>query len=189
MSVITSAMPDTISQDTAADEPARPTFDATLAQCRPELLRYLRSRVQNEEDAADIAQDAFTRLLQYRDDPQVEDLRLMLFRIANNLLTDFYRRNQRHHADAHVALDDAGPLTAGDRPQLERVADEQALQRLKHAITRLPPKCRVVFILSRFHGLTHGQIARKLGISVKMVEKHITRALTSCQSAVGDRRA
>lgn len=164
-------------------------FEDLLRSCQPELLRYLRSRLHNEADAADIAQEACARLLQYRDDPQIGDLRLMLFRIANNLLTDFWRRNHRHCADQHVPLDDAGPLQAHERPQVERIADHQALLALKRAIQHLPQKCRLVFMLSRFDGLSHGQIAARLGISVKMVEKHITRALLDCHAAVGDRDA
>jgi RNA polymerase sigma-70 factor (ECF subfamily) len=42
-------------------------------------------------------------------------------------------------------------------------------------------------MLSRFDGLTYPQVADKMGISVKMVEKHITRALVACRLAVGDR--
>ncbi len=164
-------------------------FDAIVRRCRPELLNYLRSRVHAEADAEDIAQDACARLLHYRHDPTIDDLRLMLFRIANNLVTDFYRHHHCQQADAHVPLENAGPLYAHDRPQPEHVADQQALARLKRTIARLPPKCQLVFMLSRFDALSHRQIADKLGISMKMVEKHITRALVACQSAVGDRDA
>lgn len=170
----------------ACHDPASP-FDLLLAQCQPELMRYLSSRVQNAADAADIAQDACARLLQYRNNPTIGDLRLMLFRIANNLLTDFYRRNSNRRTEAHIALEDAVPLYALDRPHLERISDEQTLLRLKRVIARLPDKCRVVFMLSRFDGLSHKQIADRIGISVKMVEKHIARALTSCQLAAGER--
>lgn len=164
-------------------------FDVLMGQCRPELMRYLSSRVHSADDAADIAQDACARLVQYRDNPTIGDLRLMLFRIANNLLTDFYRRNSRHHTESHVALDDAGPLQAPDRPHIDRISDQQTLLRLKIAIAQLPDKCRAVFMLSRFDGLSHKQIAERVGISVKMVEKHITRALVSCQRVVGERDA
>jgi RNA polymerase sigma-70 factor (ECF subfamily) len=113
----------------------------------------------------------------------------MMFRVANNLLVDFYRTNSRHHADAHVTLEDAGQLLASDRPQLEQVAASQTMAILKQAIIELPPKCRLVFMLSRFDGLQNQTIAEKLDISIKMVEKHIARAMMACRAAVGDRDA
>lgn len=166
-----------------------PSFDQQLQQCHPELLRYLHSRVASEVDADDIVQETLVRLLRYRGDPQIQDVRLMLFRIANNVLTDYYRRNERHHLGDHVALDLARPLQAPDRPHVDRVADEQVLDRLMRAIARLPPKCRLAFTLSRFDALPHKEIARRMGVSVKMVEKHLARAMLVCKSAVGDRDA
>ncbi len=164
-------------------------FDDALARHRPELLRYLRTKVANEADAADIAQDACARLLLYRDRPDSGvDPRLMLFRIANHLVVDYYRHFHRHRAGEHVTLDDAGPLPSADPPQLERIAAEQALLALKRAIERLPSRQRLVFMLNRFQGLTYAQIARKLEISETMVEKHIARAMLACRNAVGDHR-
>ncbi len=96
-------------------------------------------------------------------------------------------RSERRCVNDHVALDVAGSLHAPDRPQVDRVADQDALVRLRRAVARLPPKCQLVFMLSRFDGLSHRQIASKLGISAKMVEKHIARALIACQAAVGGR--
>lgn len=164
-------------------------FDRHLGEIRPELMRYVRSRMTNEADAADLVQEACSRAVRYRSDPHLGDLRSMLFRIANNLVVDFYRTNSRHHADAHVGLEDAGQLTAGDRPQFEQVAAAQMLAILKQTIIELPPKCRLVFMLSRFDGLQNHAIANKLDISIKMVEKHIARAMMACRAAAGDRDA
>lgn len=164
-------------------------FDRHLGELRPELMRYVRTRVNNEADAADLVQETCSRVVRYRNDPQLSDLRSMMFRIVNNLLVDFYRSNSRHHVDAHMTLEDAGQLSAADRPQLEQVAASQTMAILKRTIIELPPKCRLVFMLSRFDGLQNQTIAEKLDISVKMVEKHIARAMVACRAAVGDRDA
>lgn len=176
-------------QATPADPAsARDAFDAAVALHRDELSHYLRKRLAGGEAAADLAQETLSRMLKYRDDPGIDDHRLLMFRIANNLVLEYHRARHRRHANSHVSLDDAGPLRV-EQPSPESIAHaRQALQRLlRDTIARLPPKCRLAFMLSRFDGLSYPQIAERMGVSVKMVEKHITKALLACRAAVGDR--
>jgi RNA polymerase sigma-70 factor (ECF subfamily) len=76
-----------------------------------------------------------------------------------------------------------------DQPAMETVLDaRRAIDRLLNCtLANLPPKCRLAFMLNRFDGLTYPQVAARMGISVKMVEKHITSSLVACRLAVGDR--
>jgi RNA polymerase sigma-70 factor (ECF subfamily) len=166
----------------------RAGFDATLAEVQDELLAYLRRRMGDREVAADLAQEALLRMLKYRESPGIEDRRAMLYRIANNLVLEYRRTQYRHHAVQHVSLDDVGPLRV-DQPPVEAIVDARRAidQLLSHTIAGLPPRCRLAFMLNRFDGLTYPQVAARMGISVKMVEKHIARALVACRLAVGDR--
>lgn len=166
----------------------RADFYATLGEVRDEVFAYLRRRLGDSETAADLTQEALLRMMKYRDAPEIEDRRAMLFRIVHNLVLEHRRAQYRHHAARHVPLDEVAPLQM-DQPSLEAIADaHQAIDRLfTEAIAKLPPKCRLAFMLSRFDGLTYPQVAARMGISVKMVEKHITRALIACRLAVGDR--
>lgn len=150
-----------------------------------ELHRYLHSRLGNAEDVADLAQECFLRLLRYGEAHGGEDLERLMFRIANNLLTDNWRAGRVHHERDHVPLTSVDLIN--DSPSQEReVAAQQRLERLKVVIRQLPPKCRAVFVFSRIDGLRHAEIADKFGISVKAVEKHITKALAVCRAEVGD---
>ncbi len=82
-----------------------------------------------------------------------------------------------------VSLED-GLAVACDRPDQEQiVAARQYLGVMTREIETLPKRCQEVFVLSRIHGLSNGDIAAKLGISRNMVEKHIIKALLHCRAA------
>ncbi len=152
----------------------------------PELRRYLRSRLHREEDASDMAQECYARLVRYRDaHPEATLETGLLFRIANNLLTDNWRRNQLHPAGQDANCDQEELVCHGPTP--EQIAEEQQiLARLKRVVLSLPPKCQEVFVCSRWLGMSNAEVALRLGISVKAVEKQITKALAACREEVGD---
>jgi RNA polymerase sigma-70 factor (ECF subfamily) len=146
------------------------------------LIGFLRRRVAIPEDALDVAQETYLRMMKYEGSRQIESPCSMLFRIAANAATDHQRAAYTRHVRNHFDLE--GIELASGEPSAERaVAAQQNLQVTWAAIERLPPKCRNVFLLSRVVGMTYPQIARRCGISVKMVEKHISHALGVCEAA------
>jgi RNA polymerase sigma factor (sigma-70 family) len=165
---------------------AKLPFEAAFRQHHASLVEYVRSQVGSDTDARDIAQDAFIRLLRYRENQDVDSLKALLFRIATNLIAMRARTARRQHWADHRPLDEELGITADEPPQEQRLAQEQQLDRLMAVIQRLPTKCQHVFVLSRFHDMSYPEIAARCGISVKMVEKHITKALAICRSEVGD---
>jgi RNA polymerase sigma factor (sigma-70 family) len=154
-----------------------------------DLLRVLRVRLRSEQDAADLAQEAYVRVLRYEGTLSAEEQRRMLFRIASNLLTDHWRWNQRWRLivgnDLHVAFDELD-VESGQPSHERQLAGEQRLARLEEIVAGMPDKRRTVFILSRIHGLRNSEIAAQCGISVKTVEKHLALALAECRAEVGD---
>jgi RNA polymerase sigma-70 factor (ECF subfamily) len=177
-----------VQQPTPGAASTRDAFDAALAEHQDELLQYLHRRLRDRETAADLAQETLTRMMRYRDAENVEDRKSLLFRIANNLIFEHHRVRRRHRANHHVSLDDTMHLRAPEPPVEVMVDARQAIDRLlKRTLVELPPRCRLAFMLSRFDGLSYLEIAARMDISVKMVEKHITKALVACRAAVGDR--
>jgi RNA polymerase sigma factor (sigma-70 family) len=143
------------------------------------VLRFLRRRGATPQDALDIAQDTYVRFLRYEGVTGIESPAAMLFRIAGNVAADHGRaaalRGKTRSFDAHDAE------IASEHPSAEReVAAEQVLTAVRSAIAGLSPRCRTVFLLSRLDGLTYLEIAARCGISVKMVEKHVSHALRAC---------
>jgi RNA polymerase sigma-70 factor (ECF subfamily) len=148
------------------------------------LIKFLRRRLSIAEDANDVAQEAYIRMLKYEGSTEVKSASAMLFRSAVNVANDHGRAAQTRRHSKHFQVDDF-ELESG-LPSAERtVAAEQDLDRLLDVIEGLPPKCRQVFLLSRARGMTYPEIARHCGISVKMVEKQISRALAVCLRKVG----
>jgi RNA polymerase sigma factor (sigma-70 family) len=164
----------------------RAAFDAEITQYRDELFRYMRRRTGNPDTAADLTQETLSRMMGYRDAAHIADRLLLMYRIANNLILEYHRAGYRHHAAQHVSLDDIETLSTNE-PSVDEIVDARKAVDLLlgHTIAQLPPKCQLAFKLSRIDGLTYPQVAARMGISVKMVEKYISRALSACRAAVG----
>lgn len=148
------------------------------------LLSFLRQRLRTSEDAADVAQEAYIRLMQYEGSREIQSPSSMLFRIAINIANDLGRAEQVRHVSDRCSVDEVDLVCDRSSPERE-VAAEQDLALVYATVERLPPKCRQVFLLSRVQYMTYPQIAKHCGISVKMVEKHISHALAACLAKVG----
>jgi len=148
------------------------------------LIRFLRQRLRVKEDAMDVAQEAYIRMMQYEGSREIQSPSSMLFRIAINVANDLGRADQARRASDQTCIDDV-EIACGSPPVEREIAATQDLGLLYAAIEELPPKCRHVFLLSRVHQMTYPQIAAHCRISVKMVEKHISHALAICMKKVG----
>jgi RNA polymerase sigma-70 factor (ECF subfamily) len=136
-----------------------------LAQACRDLALDARQR-RSAGDADDIAQDACMRALDVESPQRVREPLRYLFRIARNLVIDRRRKRVR---DA---------LLAESLAVIERGSGNPAdLERVLAAIAALPPRCREAFTLHRFDGLSYAAIARRMGVSTSMVEKHIAEAM------------
>ncbi len=148
----------------------------------PALLSFLFLELKDPDTAKDIAQETFARVLMFaRGQAAIREPRALLYRTARNLVADHRRRGVQRN---HRGLDACDRLAAAEYEQPDnRLADRQEVERLLAAIQALPPRCREAFILHKFDGLPQAEVARRMGISVNMVEKHIIRALLTCKRA------
>lgn len=139
------------------------------------LRRFVRRRVASREDAEDVIQEAYFRLLRYLADHEVENEEHLLVAAARNLAADSVRRHRTRYKTAIdyavIAAAEQNWLTPEDEIDIQ-----QRLQNVADALAMLPPRCREVFLLHRVDNLTYSQIAAHRGISTSTVEKHIARA-------------
>jgi RNA polymerase sigma-70 factor (ECF subfamily) len=138
------------------------------------LRQYVRRLVGSRETAEDIVQEAFLRTYEHADDLRTP--RAFLFSAARNLAADFHRHVRTAKTDPLGDFDGSGVVSAGESPEGQVLADEQA-RLLRDAIEHLTPQCRAVFALKVFHACSYKEIAQRLRLSPKTVENHIARAL------------
>lgn len=142
------------------------------------LLAWLRQRLSVADDADDVAQETFIRLMKYEGANHIVCQKSMLYRVAANAACDQERMSKARRRHLHSTIDVEDDDIPSREPSVEQVIESaDSYQQALHAIELLPPKCRQVFLLSRMHGMTYPKIAEHCKISVKMVEKHISHAL------------
>jgi len=142
------------------------------------LVRFLRARLGSEQEAKEVAQEAYVKLLQLERAGAISFMRAYLFKIAANLAID--RIRQRNSQGRHEDIDLFQELEDGAAPERTAIAQEQ-LDILNRCLDELPQRCAQAFVLSRFHCMKPPQVAEAMGISDRMVRTHLVRALVYCK--------
>ena len=145
----------------------------TINQERGKLLGFIRSRVNNLEDAEDILQDVLEQFVDSSDIKSIEKASSWLFRVAGNKIIDLYRyRKVRSNQVALNDDDENAPLTLkeilpdlGQTPE-ERYFQELLWEEIMRAVDQLPQLQREVFILHELEDYSFKEIELKLKISV-----------------------
>ncbi|NKB44951.1 MAG: sigma-70 family RNA polymerase sigma factor [Alphaproteobacteria bacterium] len=144
------------------------------------LLRFLRAKLPSQQDAQEVAQEAYVRLLRLDDPNTISHLQAYLFKIAANLAVD--RNRYRSRQPLFVDLDSALTTLRAPEPGQDRILDgKQDLKKLRGIIKELPPKCRLAFLLYKFEGQDYGTIANHMELSESMVRKYVLRAIVYCR--------
>jgi len=154
-------------------------FTKLFAESRQALHRYIRRFVGSSETAKEIVQEAFLRT--YRQRESVTTLRAFLFSTARNLAANEYRHRRMMERGALRDFGDSWIKTERESLETELLRDERN-RLIQEAIDRLPPQCRAAFTLRVFHECSYKEVADRLGISAKTVEKHIARGLHDTHS-------
>lgn len=130
-------------------------------------------------EAEDIVQETFSAAWEkFAQEGLPEFFRSYLYRTAHNITIDRMRRYSPEKGNIQIQDIDETKLTD------EAIDTSERNARLWIAISRLPDRCRQVFLMSKRDGLSHAEIAEELGISVKTVENQITKAFKSLRSTL-----
>jgi RNA polymerase sigma factor (sigma-70 family) len=154
-------------------------LDALYREQSPRLLRSLTRRTANAEDARDLVQEIFCRVASLAAGTNLQAIErphAYLSRIATNLLRDRAKRASRRMQESHVPADEA-TLAGTDQQRFLETRD--MLRRVETAVLRLRPKTREIFMAHRVEGLSYAEIAQRTGLSVKGVEKQMSKAIAA----------
>lgn len=142
---------------------------------RQPLVRYFIRKGVPTGLAEDCSQEVFLRLAR-TDEETVQNAEAYLFTIASSVLVTWARKAKSHREAQHCPIDDFS-LVSGEASPDRVLEGRDALLRLASALSELPADTREMFLLNREDGLTYTQIAARYAVGVKVVERHIIRAL------------
>lgn len=157
------------------------------------LFHYLLRSLQDDDDAADLAQETFVKVFQNRTkfDPG-QRFTTWLYAIASNLVRDRYRWRSRHPQVSLDADDEQTEtslkdnLSASEPAPDERMQSEERAATVRKAVVALPEELRQPLILAIYQELSQAEIAEILKCSIKAVETRIYRARQQLRVGLND---
>ena len=141
------------------------------------LQSWLRRKLGNSFDAADLAQDTFARLLTARNPEVIAQPRAYLTTVARRLMVNHFERQSLERAYlASLAL-----LPEALVPSVEeRAILLETLHELDALLDELPPPVRTAFLMSQLEGLSYDEIAARLKLSVRTVTRYMAQGFRQC---------
>ena len=166
----------------------RALFERLFRRYRVRMVAHARRYVKEPSRAEEMAQDVFVRVYTTKRYEPDRPFRAWLYRVATNVCLNELRRGEHAMTAADVETD---RLPAAGGPDAE-LAGRELSRRLEARLAALPDKQRAAFVLARFEGLSHDEIATALETSVSATKSLIHRALEAlraevCVDADGDR--
>ena len=139
------------------------------------LFSFIRSRVKNKEDAEDILQDVWYRLISIIDTEPIEQLSAWLYRVSRNRIVDKNRKQTTQLLEDLAYEDEEGELVFPEVLLTDSMTPQTELERANFreafyaALNELPEKQREVFIQNELEDMTLQEIADKTGESIKTI--------------------
>lgn len=157
-----------------------------VARYRRPLLSFFLRRVEEQDEAEDLTQEVFLRIVRRDDTAPLENPETYIFRIAANLLRDRARHSASHHLAEHDSLDADEPDSLRVGPQARSLVEDigpervllsqESLTEVMEALDELGFRTRDIFLLCRLDQMKQRDIATLYGLTVSAVEKHIAKA-------------
>lgn len=151
---------------------------AAFRHYRHQLNRYLLKRLRKPQDADDLAQEVYLRLLRHDESKRVLKPLAYLYGVASHVIADYTagqahdRKHLTYEGDSEEQWNEQAANILPDN-LAERLNLQQQLER---AFMQLPPMHAAVLLAHKRDGLSYEEVAEKLGLSVHTVEKYVTQS-------------
>jgi RNA polymerase sigma-70 factor, ECF subfamily len=166
-------------------------FELLYKKLFPRLKDFAHRIVKDDDIAKDIVQDVFVKIWEKKMEIKPINIEAFIFRVLRNqCITHIQNLRIVENIKVNLGnLNQAEELYRIDFIKNEPyILVEKELQlEVEKVLNSLPEQCRNVFQLSRIEGLKNREIAERLGINIKNVERHITRALKTFKDRFGDK--
>jgi RNA polymerase sigma factor (sigma-70 family) len=146
------------------------------------LVRYVQRLLRNHAEAEDVSQEAFLRAYAAEVGGATAFSEALLYTVARNLALSELRKRTTRASEQFEELYHLDPHH-WNAPEAQAI-DRNMIAGIEKAMLAMPPKCLEVFRLRKIDDLSHAEISAQLGISVKTIERHLTKALRICRDTV-----
>ena len=144
------------------------------------MMAFARKILGDEDDAREVVHQVFINLWERRSEVDLStSLKSYLFTAVNNRSLNVIRDRKKFSSEEV-------PERAANWDVSAELESQELEERIRETIAALPQRCRVIFELNRFEGLSYGEIAKKLDISVKTVENQMSKALKILREQLSD---
>jgi RNA polymerase sigma-70 factor (ECF subfamily) len=147
------------------------------------LQMWLRKKLSSAADAADIAHDTFVRVLASRTRSRIAEPRAFLTTIAKGLVIDQWRRQELERAYKEALALQPEQLAPSPEAQLLII---EALARIDRLLDGLKPRVRTAFLLAQLEDMPYADIAGRMGVTTRSVERYVAEALYHCHLALAE---
>ncbi|AYG45356.1 RNA polymerase sigma factor [Pseudomonas sp. Leaf58] len=165
-------------------DPAKPTLLSTLVRHYDDLVDHIRRRFGDRSMAREVVHDVCVQLLERGEKEDVHTPLALLRKISTDTAVSRYRSERRRAAWVE-AIAELPEVACPAATPISRYDSEREFQLLVNAIAELPPRCQAVFVMHKIHQMPQVEVADRLGISIKTVEKHLRLGLAACRQRLG----
>lgn len=161
-------------------DPASPSLLSTLVRHYDELVDHVRRRFGDRGFAREVVHDVCVQLLEKREKDGVHTPLALLRKISHDQASSRYRTERRRLAWIEPMTPGVDAICGAPTPAHQYQAARE-LEHLADAIAGLAPRCQMVFVMHKVHDMPQAEVAQRMGISLKTVEKHLRLGLAACR--------